>query len=106
MTNKEIIETKKVLRRFAKEIQGFEKRSKLIKVVYGREIANCYHTQINVAKENKLVKEMINYIKSVCQFEELEENGTMWLHNYDSYVIEETSTFSPKLHVCIHFVNK
>jgi hypothetical protein len=103
MTRKEILETKKALRRLAREIESFEKRSKLIKVVHKFECANRYYTQINVAKKNKVVEEMIEYIKSLCDIIETEENGSMWLCNYDEFVEEDENSFTPEFNILIRF---
>lgn len=95
---------KRELRAVKKEIEAFEKRSKMIKVIYARDIFNCHYTQINVVKKNKVVNEMIEYINNLCDYVEVEENGSMWLRNYDDLADEDTDNLTAKYSFCIHFV--
>ena len=95
---------KRELRRIKREIETFEKRSKMIKVIYARDIFNRYYTQINITKKNKVVKEMIEYIKGFCDYVEVEKNGSMWLRNYDDLAYTDTDHSKAEYSICIHFV--
>lgn len=97
---------KRELRRFKKEIEAFEKRSKMIKILYSRDIFNRLSMQINIIKNGKVVEEMINYVKGFCNYVETEENGSMWLRNYDDLADEDTDYSKAEYNICIHFVKK
>ena len=95
---------KRELRQFKKEIENFEKRSKIIKVVHKFEFNNRYSTQINVTKKNKVVNEMIEYIKGFCDYVEVEQDGSIWLRNYDDLTEEDANYSKPEYEVCIYFI--
>ena len=96
---------KRQIRAFKAEIEKFEKRSKAITVVHKFEIYNRYYTQINITKQNKVVNEMIEYIKGFCDVVEIDTDGTVWLRNYDDLADEDTDDYSQvEYDVCIHTV--
>ena len=103
MTNKLRL-IKRELRGIKREIEGFEKRSKMIKVIYARDILNRYYTQINITKKNKIVNEMIEYIKGFCDYVEIEKDGSMWLRNYNDLTDTDTDCSKAEYQCCIHFV--
>ena len=92
---------KKELRRFAREIADFEKRSKMSKIVHKFELCNRYHIQINVTKRNKVVEKMIDYIKQFCAVDEIENDGTVWLRNFDWFAEDDDT--KPEYDVCLCF---
>ena len=95
--------TKREQRAVIENLKKFEKRSKLIKIVYSRAMWGHYKAQINISKENKVVLEMINYLKTLCSFVEEENNGTLWLRNYDDLAIEENDNWwDLEFEFCIH----
>lgn len=100
----EIKLVKRELRGFKKEIETFEKRSKMIKIIYVRDIFNRLSMQINVTKNGKVVEEMVNYVKGFCDYVETEENGSMWLCNYDDLTDEDENYLKAEYNICIHFV--
>ena len=102
MTN-EMRTIKRELRAFKEEVRRFEKRSKMIKMIRKFEYDNRLTTQINVTKRTRVVDEMIEYFKSLCEFVEEEENGSMWLRNYDD-LAEEEDCSSAEYQICVHFV--
>ena len=104
MSKTEIRVIKKELRRFKAEIEKFEKRSKLIAVVHKCELCNRYYTQINVNKFNKVVNEMIEYIKTFCDNVETEKSGTIWLCNYNEFADDDSEYLKAEYNVCIHLV--
>ena len=94
---------KRQLRAFKTEIEKFEKRSKAITVIHKFELCNRYYIQINITKQNKVVNEMIEYIKGLCDITYTDPDGTMWLKNYDD--LTDTEDYSqPEYDVCIHTV--
>lgn len=95
---------KRELRGFKKEIETFEKRSKMIKIVSARDIFNRHYTQIDVVKNNKVVEEMIKYVKNLCEYVEVEKDGTMWLCNYNDLADEDTDYSKAEYNICIRFV--
>lgn len=94
---------KKELRKFAKEIESFEKRSKMIKIVHKAEICNSLSMQINVPKSGKVVDEMINYIKENCKVEEV-GNHSIWFCNYEDN--EEQNELKSEFNICVYFSKK
>ena len=94
---------KKELRKFAKEIESFEKRSKMIKIVHKAEICNSLSMQINVSKSSKVVDEMINYIKENCKVEEV-GNHSIWFCNYEDN--EEQNELKSEFNICVYFSKK
>lgn len=103
MTN-ELRLIKRELRRTIREIGIFEKRSKMIKVIYARDILNRHYAQINITKKNKIVNEMIEYIKSFCDYVEIEKDGSMWLRNYNNLADTDTDCSKAEYQFCIHLI--
>jgi hypothetical protein len=105
MITQELRMVKRQLRTFKAEIEKFEKRSKAITVIHKFEFYNRYYTQINITKQNKVVNEMIEYIKELCDITYTDPDGTMWLKNYDDLADVDTEDYSqPEYDVCIHTV--
>ena len=105
MIRQELRIVKRELRAFKAELEKFEKRSKAITVVHKFEIYNRYYTQINITKQNKVINEMVEYIKRFCNIVDVDADGTMWLKNYDDLADENTDDYSqPEYDVCIHIV--
>ena len=105
MMTQELRIVKRQLRAFKTEIEKFEKRSKAITVIRTFETFNRYYTRINITKQNKVVNEMIEYIKGFCDIVDVDADGTMWLKNYDDLADEDTDDYSqPEYDVCIHIV--
>jgi hypothetical protein len=103
MTN-ELRLIKRELRRTTREIEIFEKRSKMIKIIYARDIFNRHYTQINITKKNKIVNEMIEYIKSFCDYVEIEKDGSMWFRNYNDLADTDTEYSKAEYQFCIHLI--
>lgn len=94
---------KREQRMVIENLRKFEKRSKLIKIVYSRAMWGHYKAQINISKENKVVLEMIDYLKTLCSFVEEEKDGTLWLRNYDDLAIEENDKWwDLEFEFCVH----
>ena len=92
------------LRGFHKQIETFEHRSKMIKIISARNIFNRHYTQIDIIKNNKVVNEMIKYIKGLCEYVEIEENGTMWFRNYNDLIDEDTDYSKAEYNICIRLI--
>lgn len=62
-------------------LKGFEKRSKFIEFKRCNNIWGSLRIQITITKENKIVDEMIDYLKDICSHIE-EEGMSVWFYNY------------------------
>ena len=109
--NKELIEKRRMVRRqqaqVIKTIESFTKRSKLITIVYNRQLWGRVCMQINISKYNKVVNEMVEYIKTFCNYVEEENNGGMWLCNYDDLAKDENAdVWTLEYSFCLHQLKK
>jgi hypothetical protein len=106
MRNREYVEKRRMVRRQQAQvisaIEGFAKRSKLITIVYNRSFWGRVCMQINISKYNKVVSEMVEYIKTFCDYVEEENNGSMWLRNYDDLAEEDEDVWALKYEICLH----
>ena len=92
---------KKAQREFIEKIRGFEKRSKFITIKYINNLWGRCIMQINISKENKIVDEMIEYIKNLCSY--IEENGnSVWFSNYDRYAEDNPDEWALEYEICVH----
>lgn len=92
---------KKIQREFIEKIKDFEKRSKFINIKYVNTLWGRCVMQINIAKENKVVDEMIEYIKDLCNY--IEEDGySVWFSNYDRYVEDNPDEWALEYEICVH----
>ena len=111
MRNKELMEKKRIVRRQQAQvisaIEGFAKRSKLITIVYNRSFWGRVCIRININKYNKVVNEMVEYIKTFCNYVEEEDNGSMWLRNYDDLAENENADeWALEYEICLHQLKK
>ena len=111
MKNREFIEKRRMVRRQQAQvistIEGFAKRSKLITIVYNRTLWGRVSMQININKYNKVVNEMVEYLKTFCNYVEEENDGSMWLHNYDYLVEDEDAdVWAVEYAICVHHLKK
>lgn len=107
MMNKELMEKRRMIKRqqaqVIREIENFAKRSKLITIIYNRSFWGRVCMQININKYNKVVNEMVEYIKTFCDYVEEENNGSMWLRNYDDLAEdEEADMWTLEYEICLH----
>ena len=110
MRNREYVEKRRMVRRQQAQvisaIEGFAKRSKLITIVYNRSFWGRVCMQININKYNKVVDEMVEYIKTFCNYVEEENNGSMWLRNYDDLAEEDEDVWVLEYEICLHHLKK
>lgn len=107
MRDREFIEKRRMVRRQQAQvisaIEGFAKRSKLITIAHNRRLWGRVYLQINISKYNKVVNEMVEYLKTFCNYVEEESNGSMWLHNYDYLAEDEDAdVWAIEYEICIH----
>ena len=111
MRDRELMEKQRMVRRqqaqVIRTIEGFAKRSKLITIVHNKRVWGRVYMQINISKYNKIVNEMVEYLKTLCNYVEEENDGSIWLHNYD-YLIddEDADVWALEYAVCVHRLNK
>lgn len=111
MRDREFVEKRRMVRRQQAQvisaIEGFAKRSKLITIVYNRRLWGRVCMQVNINKYNKVVNEMVEYIKTFCDYVEEENNGSMWLRNYDDLVEDEDAdVWVLEYEICLHHLKK
>lgn len=95
--------TQRAQREFVDKLHTFEKRSKLITIRSVNKYWGRMYIRVDIVKENKVVNEMIEFFKSVCNDVEIEKDGTMWLRNYDEYNWddEEHDTWDLEYSICV-----
>ena len=103
---KNIIEKKRLAKRaqgqFRKQIEAFAKRSKFITIVQHRTYWGRIYLQINVDKYNKVVNEMIEYFKTLCNYVEEDNDDTMWIRNYNDLTEENNELWAIEYDICVH----
>ena len=79
---------KTTARTFINTLEAYAKRSKYITIVHKYIGWHLCGVQVNVTKENKVVREMVQYIASVLPYKEEEDmtNGAIW---YKSHAEEQ-----------------
>lgn len=99
---------KRAQRQFITNIESFAKRSKFVTIRYTRTFWGRVCMQIDVSKYNKVVNEMIEYIKTFCNYVEKENNGSMWLRNYNDLAEseEDCNEWALEYDICVHCINK
>lgn len=85
--------TKKESRQVKYTLEKFAKRSKYITITYTHNGFGILRMDIQVEKENKVTREMKDYLHSLCYFYEEEEgykcNKYEWFRNYDDLAMED-----------------
>ena len=84
-------------------LEDFAKRSKFIEIHYKHSILETLFVQVDFTKENKIVREMVEYLKEFCDYVSLEKNGSMWFRNFDDLVEEENEDLweKAKFQICL-----
>lgn len=79
-------------------LRGFEKRSKFIEIKRCNNIWGSLCIEVIITKENKIVDEMIDYLKNICG--RIEEEGmSVWFYNYEDNNDFEDWDF--QLEICV-----
>lgn len=93
-----IREVKALQREFIDTIKKFEKRSKFIEICIVNTYWGLCAMQINIKKENKIVAEMVDYIKSFCDYQDDE-----WFYSYDDCAMEDDEDeWELKFEICVY----
>ena len=82
---------RKELRRVVHMAKAFEKRSTLITIIRNKIICDSLHLYIDVKKENKVVKEMLDYFNGLGFEKEIENNEIVFRKEYDEEKEYDTS---------------
>lgn len=100
--NKELRKATKIAQRqFVEAMRAFEKRSKFITITSANSFWGLYVMHIDIAKENKVTDEMLDYIKSLCDYRE-DDEYSIWFHSYDSYDIDvDEDEWTLKYQICV-----
>jgi hypothetical protein len=88
-------EVKEILKKFAK-------RSKYI--TYQRDDTFYGFCRIDVAVSNdgKVVREMMEYLKSICPFCDDSDEDTTWFHNYEENPLrEDVDDWEVQFEICV-----
>lgn len=80
---------KATARTFIRTIEDYAKRSKHITVVHKYIGWHLCGMQVNITKDTKVTREMVDYIASVLPYAEVEDNGTVWYKSHEEEPAED-----------------
>ena len=87
-------------------LQKFAKRSKHITYETANTFYGFCRIDIIVSKEGKVVREMMEYLKSICPFYYFDESSSAWFRNYDDTIIryaDEEDEWEVQFEICVSY---
>ena len=87
-------------------LRNFAKRSKYI-TYYGEDSFYGFcRIDVIVNKDSKVVREMMEYLKSICPFYDINESSSAWFHNYNDTIIryaDEEDEWEVQFEICVSY---
>lgn len=87
-------------------LQKFAKRSKHIIYDGADTFYGFCRIDVIVNKDGKVVREMMEYLKSICPFYNINESSSAWFHNYDDTIIryaDEEDEWEVQFEICVSY---
>ena len=86
-------------------LRNFAKRSKYI-TYYGEDsFYGWCRIDVIVNKDGKVVREMMEYLKSICPFYDIEDTDSSWFYNYDNtrFRDDEEDEWEVQFEICVSY---
>ena len=74
---------------FIRTLEGYAKRSKHITMVHKYVGCELCAVQVNITKDTKATRAMVEYIASVLPYAEVEDTGSTWYKSYAEEPVED-----------------
>lgn len=86
-------------------LQKFAKRSKYITYDGADTFYGFCRIDVIVNKDGKVVREMMEYLKSICPFYDIEDTDSSWFYNYDNtrFRDDEEDEWEVQFEICVSY---